>query len=109
MILVPPIYQGDILAGSTFIISTGRCGSTIVSNLLRAHPDILSISEFWPNRVNLETLFSEEIFSGKEYWDLLSVSVAEDIYKIALDGEISQVPKACRHEKNYMKGLLYLH
>ena len=28
-----------------FVVSSGRCGSTLVSNLLRLHPDILSLSE----------------------------------------------------------------
>lgn len=86
-----------------FIVSTGRCGSTLVSNILRTHPDILSISEFWPSRINLDELFSEKIMSGKEYWDLLSVPMAPDIYKIALDRKISQVPKHTLHEKNYMR------
>ena len=30
----------------TFIVSTGRCGSTLLSNMVRMHPDILSVSEF---------------------------------------------------------------
>ncbi len=42
-----------------FIVSTGRCGSTLVTLLLKNHPDILSLSEFWPNRVNLKELFSD--------------------------------------------------
>ena len=29
-----------------FVVGTGRCGSTLLSNILRAHPDVLSISEF---------------------------------------------------------------
>jgi len=30
-----------------FIVSTGRCGSTLLSNMVRLHPDLLSISEFF--------------------------------------------------------------
>lgn len=75
----------------------------MVSNLLRNHPDILSLSEFWPNRVNLRELFSDKIMSGKAYWDLLSVPMAQDIYKVALDGKISQVPNHSLHEQNYMR------
>jgi SAM-dependent methyltransferase len=30
----------------TFVVSTGRCGSTMLSNMLRLNPDILSLSEF---------------------------------------------------------------
>ena len=30
-----------------FVFSTGRCGSTVVSQMLNRHPDILSLSEFF--------------------------------------------------------------
>jgi len=29
-----------------FVVGTGRCGSTMLSNMLRMHPDVLSLSEF---------------------------------------------------------------
>lgn len=85
------------------IVSTGRCGSTLLSQLLREHDDVLSLSEFWPNRVNLPQLFSSAPMSGAAYWELLSVPMAEDIYRIALGGRISQVPKRTLHERNYMR------
>jgi hypothetical protein len=31
----------------TFVVSTGRCGSTMLTNMLRLNPDILSLSEFF--------------------------------------------------------------
>lgn len=30
-----------------FVIGTGRCGSTVISDILNKHPDVLSISEFF--------------------------------------------------------------
>ncbi|HVC77276.1 MAG TPA: sulfotransferase [Candidatus Micrarchaeaceae archaeon] len=33
-------------AAPVFVVSSGRCGSTLLSNMLRLHPDILSLSEF---------------------------------------------------------------
>ena len=30
----------------TFVVGAGRCGPTMLSNMLREHPDILSLSEF---------------------------------------------------------------
>jgi putative sulfotransferase len=33
-------------AAPVFVVSSGRCGSTLVSNMLRLHPEILSLSEF---------------------------------------------------------------
>ena len=85
------------------VVSTGRCGSTLVSELLCRHPDVLSVFEFWPNRVNLQELFSDKSMSGEAFWNLLSVPMAPDIYKIALRGDISQVPKRSLHETNYMR------
>lgn len=85
------------------IVSTGRCGSTLLSKLLGKHKDVLSLSEFWPNRVNLPELFSTSTFTGPAYWELLSVPMAQDIFKIALSGKLSQVPSRSLHETNYMR------
>ncbi|MDQ3338742.1 MAG: sulfotransferase [Myxococcota bacterium] len=35
------------MSAPTFIVGTGRCGSTMLSDVLRRHPDILSVSEFF--------------------------------------------------------------
>lgn len=35
------------MAAPVFIVSTGRCGSTMLSNMVRQHPDLLSVSEFF--------------------------------------------------------------
>ena len=44
--LSPPISIDDKArsAPPVFVVSSGRCGSTLVSNMLRLHPDILSLS-----------------------------------------------------------------
>ena len=34
-------------ARPVFIVSTGRCGSTMLSNMVRMHPGLLSVSEFF--------------------------------------------------------------
>ena len=35
------------LAAPVFIVSTGRCGSTMLSNMVNLHPRMLSVSEFF--------------------------------------------------------------
>lgn len=85
-----------------FIMNTGRCGSTLVSQLIGQHPDILSLSEVWPNRVNLNELFCNKVMTGKQFWNLLSVPMAQDIFKIALYKK-TQVQKRALHETNYLR------
>lgn len=46
------------MASPIFIVSTGRCGSTLLSNIVRQHPQIASISEFF-------TSLSSIAFRGK--------------------------------------------
>lgn len=43
----PRVDGGRGLAPPVFVVSTGRCGSTMVSNMIRAHPRMLSVSEFF--------------------------------------------------------------
>jgi Sulfotransferase family len=53
-----------------FVVSTGRCGSTMVSNMIRLNPDVLSLSEF------LSLLMPDPLPAGEmdapAYWRLLS-------------------------------------
>lgn len=53
-----------------FIVSTGRCGSTLLTNMIRLNPQILSLSEFFG--LLLTGPFPEGVLSGAEYWSLLS-------------------------------------
>lgn len=56
----------------TFIVSTGRCGSTLLSRLLQVHPEILSMSElFCTLRPGTEEL-PDEVIDGRRLWDVLS-------------------------------------
>ena len=53
-----------------FVVSTGRCGSTMLSNMLRLNPGILSLSEFF------SLLMPDPLPAGEldaaAYWRLLS-------------------------------------
>jgi hypothetical protein len=52
------------------ILSTGRCGSTMISEILNLHPKILSMSEFF---VPLGPgAFARKKLSGEQMWKILS-------------------------------------
>lgn len=53
------------------VLSTGRCGSTMVSEILNHHPEILSISEFFSN-LGMRTFRHRRSPTGEWIWDLLS-------------------------------------
>lgn len=54
----------------TFVVGTGRCGSTALSEVLRLHPQILSLSELM---ASLEpSALPEGALSGEEFWDILA-------------------------------------
>ena len=52
------------------VLSSGRCGSTMLSNMLNLHPDLLSISEFFTLHSN--ALFRRWRMSGKGMWHVLT-------------------------------------
>ncbi|GIG92130.1 sulfotransferase family protein [Plantactinospora endophytica] len=54
----------------TFVVGTGRCGSTILSKALHTHPDILSLSEFFASLRN--RAFPEGPIDGERFWRMLS-------------------------------------
>jgi hypothetical protein len=53
-----------------FVVSTGRCGSTMLSNMLRLNPDILSLSEFLS--LLMPDPFPPGDLDAAAYWRLLS-------------------------------------
>ena len=58
-----------------FIVGTGRCGSTLLSNMVRQHPTCLSISEFFGVVLDvgfqIEPFFSSTPINGEEFWRLV--------------------------------------
>jgi putative sulfotransferase len=61
----------------TFIVGTGRCGSTMLSNMLREHPKVLSLSEFFAyvsDGARINAAFSPEPIDGQRFWALLSAA-----------------------------------
>ena len=52
------------------VVSTGRCGSTMLSNMLRLNPEILSLSEFFS--LLMPDPFPAGGLDAAAYWRLLS-------------------------------------
>jgi putative sulfotransferase len=53
------------------ILSSGRCGSTLLSDLIATEPETLSFQESLINR-NLDLWKSDNKITGSEYWSVLS-------------------------------------
>lgn len=58
----------------TFVVSTGRAGSTLVSRALHEHPDVLSVSEFFAvlQGVLRRNRYPAADMDGPQLWQILS-------------------------------------
>jgi hypothetical protein len=58
----------------TFVVSTGRCGSTMLSRALHSHPEVLNVSEFFAmlKAGILKQDFPVREMDGRELWGMLS-------------------------------------
>jgi hypothetical protein len=54
----------------TFVVGTGRSGSTALSQVLRLHPDVLSLNELYAS-VDGPPALSEQPLTGEEFWRCL--------------------------------------
>jgi hypothetical protein len=63
----------------TFIVNTGRCGSTMLSRVLHNHPDVLSASEFMNTMRGAMGgyLFNQPEVNGEDLWNSLRSPVPE--------------------------------
>src|SRR5215475_12369203 len=53
-----------------FIVSTGRCGSTMMSTVVRLHPRLLSLSEFFTSLAG--RAFTLRKTDGERFWRMLT-------------------------------------
>ncbi|MFI9610663.1 sulfotransferase family protein [Streptomyces sp. NPDC052023] len=62
--------------GQVFVTGTGRCGSTLVSELLREHPQVLSLSELFNHLTDMYRItarvFPEGPLTAAQFWGILS-------------------------------------
>jgi hypothetical protein len=68
------IFAEGAAVSLTFVVSTGRCGSTMISRVLNMHPEVLSISEFFSAITGNVTQwkFEPQDMDGQEMWELIS-------------------------------------
>jgi hypothetical protein len=69
----------------TFIVSTGRCGSTLLSEILYKNTDILSLSEFFISMRPGSEEMPDEVIDGRRLWDILS-SPEPSVDRMVRDG-----------------------
>lgn len=80
--------------GRSIIISNGRCGSTLLSDLIAEEAGSLSVQEFFMSTV--PSTKNDEMLSGAEYWTLLS-SPKPDLSTLL---RIGLLPKEVHYPRN---------
>ena len=59
-----------------FVVGTGRCGSTLLSNVIRDHPALLSLSEFFAFVTDLGSripqAFPAGLVEASAFWSIVS-------------------------------------
>lgn len=78
-----------------FVVGTGRCGSTLLSSLLRAHPGVTSISELFPFITDLGSrvgpAFPPGDVTAAQLWDLLATCRPRQNHMLRLDVAMPEV------------------
>jgi putative sulfotransferase len=84
----------------TFVVGTGRCGSTMLSNMLRQHPKVLSLSEFFSsvsdgNLRRLDDMFSPDAIDGRKFWEMVAAISALVSFQLRHHIEIPEFIYPC--------------
>jgi hypothetical protein len=72
-----------------FVLSAGRSGSTLLSNMLRLHPDVLSLSEFF-SVLEVQSLFAQSSVTGLRLWETLG-HISSDVAKILQHARLPEI------------------
>jgi hypothetical protein len=71
------------------VLSTGRCGSTALSNIVRGHPGALSVSELFSALADHD--LTERALSGEEFWAMLSTPSIADMLGVRFKIEVPEM------------------
>ncbi|MCX4471861.1 Sulfotransferase domain protein [Micromonospora sp. MW-13] len=84
------------ITGRSIIISNGRCGSTLLSDLIHEQRDTLSAQEFFMSVAPWAR--SAEVLTGAEYWAVLASPKAElsTLFRIGLPPKEVRYPETGR-------------
>jgi Sulfotransferase family len=78
-----------------FVVGTGRCGSTLVSTMLRQHPGLLSLSELFSFISDLgcaiADVFPPGLVTGEQMWALLAAQLPRQNLMIRHDVAMPEV------------------
>lgn len=89
--------QGDDHTEVTpvLIVGTGRCGSTMLSSMLREHPGILSLSEFFSFITDLYRIIPETFAEGPigaaQFWEILGANYERPNFLLRHDIEVDEI------------------
>jgi hypothetical protein len=65
-----------------FLVSTGRCGSTFLSNAINSHPRLISIAELFEPIIPVPFLDIDHIISGQNFFDMINVMTMKERVQI---------------------------
>lgn len=90
--------SGAPAPGRAIIISTGRCGSTLLSDLLAEQVDTLSVQEFLMS-VSFRSVRRREVLDGAEYWAMLASPKPEiaTLFRLGLPPKEIRYPATGRY------------
>jgi hypothetical protein len=83
-----PAANGGLTVRPRFVLSTGRCGSTLLGGLLGQIPGVATMSEFFASIG--PRAFARDSLDGRELWELLGTPLADWSAALAAHEEPSE-------------------
>src|SRR5690242_11021587 len=64
--------SAETLHNGALLLNTGRCGSTLLADLLNQHPATASIQEFFSSLNRPEDAFRPGEVTGLDFWEMIN-------------------------------------